>query len=330
MSIVETKPICGSWWEFQHHNRAEGVYWNPACALFDECDWDTKVGEMAAIGLDYLVLMAVALDYKAFYPTQLLPAWELACADPLQALLSAADRYQIKVFVGNGFWGTWDSPGIIADEQARTRRLKAMDEIAACYGHHESFYGWYWAKEAGINGHFNQHFVDYARECSRHARRLMPTAPTLIAPYGTNKVQTDDAYIRQLEQLEVDIIAYQDEVGVQKSRVAQTPAYYEALRQAHDRVPQVKLWADVEIFDFEDEVYKSALLPADFSRVEQQLKAVSPYADNILVYQTLGMMNAPQSAAFAGHRDSSALYTDYANWLRQHHPQRIYPPTETP
>ena len=316
------QPIAGSWFEFQHHNRAEGVYWNPACARFDAAAWRAKVGEMAAIGLEYLVLMAVALDFKTFYPSRLLPAWEMACPDPLEALLQAADDHGIKVFVGNGFWGQWDSPGIVADAQARTRRLDAMEELASQYGHHASFHGWYWANEAGINGHFNQAFIDYAQECSRRARALMPDAPTMIAPYGTNRVQADAEFARQLEALEVDIVAYQDEIGVQKSTVEQTPGYYEALRRVHDQVPQVQLWADVEIFEFEGVVYKSALLPAPFSRVRRQLEAVSPYVDKILVYQTLGMTNAPGSPAFAGHEDSTALYADYARWLRDHYPDR--------
>ena len=83
---------------------------------------------MAAIGLEYLVLMAVALDHKTFYPSELLPAWEMACPDPFEALLQATDDHGIKVFVGNGFLGQWDSPGIVAD--ARAHRLDAMEELA--------------------------------------------------------------------------------------------------------------------------------------------------------------------------------------------------------
>ena len=70
----------------------------------------------------------------------------------------------------------------------------------------------------------------------------------MIAPYNTNRVQVDEAFARQLEAMEVEIVAYQDEIGVQKSTVEQTPGYYETLRCVYDQVPQVRLWADVEIF----------------------------------------------------------------------------------
>lgn len=312
-----TRSIGGTWCEFQHHNKAEGVHWNPACAGFTPEDWDAKMAEMAAMGLEYLVLMAVALDHKAFYPTTLLPPWKLATPDPLDSLMTAADRHGMKVFVGNGFWGTWDSPDIIADPQARRRRLQAMEELAAQYGQHPSFYGWYWPNEAEIQGHFRPVFIDYVRECNQLARQLLPAALTLIAPYGTNQVQADDDYARQLEALDVDVVAYQDEVGVRKSGVEETGAYYEALRKVHDKVARARLWADVEVFEFAAEVYRSALLPARFERVRRQLEAVSPFVETILIYQYQGMMNQPDSAAFAGHPDSTRLYSDYVAWLRR-------------
>lgn len=314
--MTRAKPIRGTWFEFQHHSRAEGIYWNPACARFTAVDWEAKVAEVAGTGMEYLVLMAVALDYRAFYPTRLLPPWDLPCEDPLEALLAAADRHGMKVFIGNGFWGQWDSPAILADPEARRRRLAAVDELAAGYGAHPSFHGWYWPNEAEIRGHYKPEFIEYVREGVRLARQVLPRALHLIAPYGTRMVQADDEYVRQLDALEVDVVAYQDEVGVQKSTADQTGAYYEALRQAHDRAERAALWADVEIFEFEGEVYRSALLPAPFARVERQLAAVSPWVDEILVYQYQGMMNRPGSPVLAGHPASTRLYTEYQDWRR--------------
>jgi len=311
------KPIRGSWFEFQHHNRAEGIYWNPPCAAFTCVQWKDKVGEIAGIGMEYLVLMDTALDFRAFYETDIFPRYEIACGDPMEAVLSAGDIHGVKFFIGGGFYGDWMSPRIISDPEARKRRLRAIEEIARLYGHHESFHGWYWPNEAFINKHFSEHFIKYVNECSGLARSLMPGTRTLIAPYGTRVAVPDDRFAKQLEEMDVDIIAYQDEVGVRKSRVEELPAFYEGLRRVHDRVGKAALWADMEIFEFEGEVYRSALLPARFSRVRRQMEALSPFVDTILVYQYQGMMNEPGSVSFAGHPASVELYSDYAAWLEE-------------
>jgi len=265
--------------------------------------------------MEYLVLMATALYYRAFFPTQIFPEWQLACRDTLETVLSAADNYGVKFFIGGGFYGDWQSPNIISDPIATRKRLQAIEEIAKLYGHHRSFYGWYWPNEAFINRHFSEEFIHYVNTCSQLARRLTPQARILIAPYGTRVAVPDDQYVRQLESLDVDIIAYQDEVGVRKSSVKETPAFYGGLRKAHDRAQRAAIWADVEIFQFEGTVYKSAALPAPFPRVLRQLEAVSPWVDKILVYQYQGMMNKPDSAAFCGSPESTRLYLEYMNWL---------------
>ena len=122
--------------------------------------------------------------------------------------------------------------------------------------------------------------------------------------------------MRQLDALDVDIIAYQDEVGVQKSAPEQTGEYFAALRRAHDRSGRSALWADMEVFSFEGEVYHSALIPAEFSRVQRQLAEISDYCDEILCYQYLGLMNRPGTTAFCGHPNSTALYRAYHSSLR--------------
>lgn len=314
-AAAPVKPISGSWFEFQHHATVEGVDWNPACVQFAAEQWDAKVKEIADIGMKYLVLMATAVYYRAFFRTPIYPQWKLACEDPLEAVLSAADKYQVKFFVGAGFYGDWESDSTIQDPVAQKYRLQAMTEIAERYGHHASFYGWYWPDEAYIHPYYSDAFIAYVNSLSRRARQLKPEARILIAPYGTREARADDRYVRQLDAMDVDIVAYQDEVGVRKSKVTETAGYFEALRKAHNASRKAKIWADVEIFEFEGEVYKSALMPAPFDRVRRQLEAVSPWVDEILVYQYLGLMNRPGSHAFAGSPASTRLYTDYRAWL---------------
>lgn len=309
------KPISGSWFEFQHHATVEGVDWNPMCDRFTCGQWDAKIKEIAEAGIEYLVLMATALDYRSFFPTKIFPEWRLNCPEPMEAVLSAADKYGIKFFIGGGFYGDWTDPNILADPDAARRRFQAIEEIANLYGHHQSFHGWYWPNEAFIDRYYSEEFIGYVNTCSQLARQLTPKARILIAPYGTRVAVPDDKYVRQLESLDVDIIAYQDEVGVGKSKVEETSALFEGLRKAHDRAQRAAIWADVEVFRFEGTVYKSALMPAPFLRILRQLEAVSPWVENILIYQYQGMMNKPGSAAFCGSPQSTELYGDYSNWL---------------
>ncbi|RIJ50868.1 DUF4434 domain-containing protein [Maribellus luteus] len=307
------KSIEGSWFEFQHHSADEGKYWNLTLEKFTAEQWDAKVKEIAEAGFRYLVLMNVAIYGKSFYPTSLLPKHEMACEDPLEVVLTAADKYGIRFFVSNGFFGDWRNPSLLMkDPEVNKLRMKAMNETAEKYGHHKSFYGWYYPNETGIIGHYDDFFIDYVNQSSAEAARLLPNAKTLIAPYGTRHVAFDDKYVHQLEQLDVDFIAYQDEIGVEKTQVEESAGFFENLYKLHKKAAKSRLWADVEVFRFEGKVYHSALLPAPAERVIQQLEAVSPYVEKILIYQYTGMINKTEGPTFAGHPDSLDLYEKLA------------------
>ena len=48
------KPITGTFFEFDHHNRPEGKYYNETMWAFSESQWRAKVRETAEIGMDTL------------------------------------------------------------------------------------------------------------------------------------------------------------------------------------------------------------------------------------------------------------------------------------
>ncbi|MDY0098232.1 MAG: DUF4434 domain-containing protein [Bacteroidales bacterium] len=303
------KPVEGSWFEFQHHNPQEGKYWNKILEGFSSSQWDEKIKEIADSGIRYLVLLDVAIYGKSFYPSELLPSHKMGCDDPLETILAAADKYGVNFFVSNGFFGEWTDPVfLMKDREVHRLRVSAMNEITRKYAHHKSFYGWYYPNETGINGHYDDLFIDYVNKCTGEALRLTPDAKTLIAPYGTRNVKPDDKFVRQLEKLNVDFIAYQDEIGVEKTRVEESAGFFRNLYELHKKAAKAKIWADVEVFRFEGTVYKSALLPASAQRVISQIEAVSPFVDKVLIYQYPGLINKPGTGVFAGHPDSASLY----------------------
>jgi uncharacterized lipoprotein YddW (UPF0748 family) len=121
-SDKKTKPISGSWFEFQH-SAAEGGYWNEALAHFTADQWRRKVFEIREVGMEYLVLMGVARAGKPFYPSKIAPRIPMGCDDPLEAVLSAADECGIKFFVSNDFWGDLDAYNMMLDKGVQTVRL---------------------------------------------------------------------------------------------------------------------------------------------------------------------------------------------------------------
>ncbi len=317
------KPIVGTWFEFWHHNIAEGKYWNPICRHFTAEQWEAKVDEIASVGMKYIVLLATGIGYdegfECYFHTDLAPFADMACKDPIGALLKAADRNGIKVFVSTGFYGNWThTMENMTSPEVTARAFKAMEQLWAQYGSHESFYGWYYPDETCIDGHFHPAFLEYVNRYSAHARKIAPGTKTLIAPYGTNILKADAEYVEQLKNLDVDIVAYQDEIGVRKSKPEDTAAYYRALREAHDAAGRSALWADMEVFQFEDQVYRSALLPATMERVERQIESIAPYVDEILCYQYQGMFNKPGTIAYCGHPDSVRFYEELAEHNRKY------------
>lgn len=314
------KPINGTWFEFHHHNIPEGKYWNPICRHFSDEQWEAKVEEIASLGMKYIVLLASAIAYEdwneSYFKTDIFPFAQMGAKDPMGALMRAAEKYDIKVFVSCGFYGVWTHTlDNMTNPVIQSRAFKAMEQLYAQYGKYKSFYGWYLPDETGIYPYYEEAFIKYVNEYTAFGKSLNPNLKVLIAPYGTNSLVTDDKYISQLEALDCDIIAYQDEIGVRKALPEQTPAYYENLRKAHDKAGRSALWADMEVFEFEGDVYKSALYPAAMERIERQITSISPYVDEILIYQYTGMFNKPGTIAFCGHPGSVQLYNDYKAWL---------------
>ncbi len=311
------KPIVGTWFEFQHHNVPEGKYWNPICRNFSEEQWREKIREIASVGMEYIVLLCTSLVYEdyaeSYFDSGIYPfAKDFACPNPIEVILDEAEKVGIKIFISVGFYGVWTQTfNNMTSPEVTARAFKAMEMLYRDFGHYKSFYGWYYPDESCISKYFDQEFIDYINRYSDFAHSLDKTKKTLIAPYGTNMLVADDHYVSQLEKINVDIVAYQDEIGVQKATPDQTGAYYAALKRAHDKAGRSALWADMEVFEFEGTVYRSALIPADFERIKNQLEAISPHVEKVLCYQYMGLFNRPGTIAYCGHPDSIKLYNDY-------------------
>ncbi len=314
------KPITGTFFSFHHHNLKEGVHWNPVVANFTDAQWEAQIDEMAELGMKYIVTMFSAIYYEdkqwAYFDCDFLPKADIACKDPMGLLLRKCEEHGMKVFVSCGFYGQWDDTmNNMTSPEVQARAFKAMKQIYDQYGKSEAFYGWYLPDETGIYPYYTEEFIKYVNEYTAYGKSIDPNLKVIIAPYGTNSLKADDYFVEQLKRLDCDIIAYQDEIGVQKAKPEETRAYFKALREAHDKAGKSKLWADMEVFEFEGQVYHSALYAAEFDRIKTQLESISDYVDEVLIFQYQGMFNKPGSIAYCGRSESIKLYEDYKNWL---------------
>jgi len=298
--------ITGSWFDFYHPNPYEGDTWNATTQRFTANDWYLKLQEMKEAGMDTLVLLNVALHGRAFYPSEIWSyRWDTVCPDPLEAVLDAGDRLGLTIYVGNGFYTTPIMGSLSISGDTSQLQYDFAKELAERYGHHVSFSGWYLPVEAAIFTHFSDEYIAYANRMSDYLRKLGPEK-VFIAPYGTRSITGDAKFVDQVRSLDVDYIAYQDEIGVARTTFEAVDETFARLREAHDRAGK-PLWSDLEIFQFHGKV----LHPAPFERVKRQFEILSKYSDKVLCYQYLGMMNKPGSPVHAGNEASVQLYNDY-------------------
>ncbi len=303
------KPITGSFIEFEHPNRNERVLTHDTLCGFSKEQWQTLVSDIAAIGMDTLILLSTALRGHAYFPFDGFPYPPyLSCPDVMNAVLEEADRQGQRLYLGVGFYGTTDSVANSTDPAVVSTALRAMERLCELYGHHPCVEGWYIADEWCIWDHFDERFIGYINTIAKEAHCLCKDHKVMVAPFGTHCLKADDTFVEQLSRIDADIIAYQDEIGVKKMPLDRLSERFAALRTAHDKAGRSRLWVDTEIFDFAGDVYRSALIPAPIDRIAAQLDAVSPFVDKIVAYTAQGILSRKGSVAALGGAAAEELY----------------------
>jgi hypothetical protein len=305
-------PISGTFINLAYQD-VRNKYTNPLDQ--DDTDpqvWSAKIAEMKAMGMEYLVFMAVANEGKAFYPSELMdlqyPSWRKS---PVDAIMDAAASHGMKVFMSTG-WAK-DQDDNLRDPKIKGRQLEMMEELAGIYREHPAFYGWYLPVEDCLGPVLTDYAVEAVNALTARARELTPSAKILISPYGIFNSDFDDPrYEQQILRLNVDIIAYQDEVGCvrEKYPLTRLRENWKKLRAIHDK-SDIEMWANCESFTWERGTNDrtSALIPASFSRLlSQQAAATAGGVDRIISFMMCGIYSHGQP------QWSSAAGKDYMSW----------------
>lgn len=290
-----------------------------ACASFrrevkqmTEADWKRYVAELAAIGQSCLIVMA-AYQYlsieegtiAAHFDSDLYPHSDIAARDPIEVILSEAEKHGMKVLIGignpYGFWGTED----------------CFREIHRRYGAHTSFYGWYLGFELDMQD-FDRERAEKFAPLIAEARALCPAKPILMSPFNSpSEAFTDYIIAHDL----FDIMMPQDSMSSGLRTLEESRNTHRVLLDACRKTGK-HLWANCEAFNFApaeiDGVTQNVLVPryknggmdgkAGFI---QQMEAVRPYVEKILNFMFTGFFCPPGFEPTMGGKAAVKQYEDY-------------------
>ena len=102
--VCPVKPITGTWINLAYQD-VRNKYTNPQ--YLDNTDpdlWRQKVKELADMGVEYLVFMAVANEGEAYYPSKLMShVYAEGKESPVDAIMDMAAQLDMKVFMSTGW-----------------------------------------------------------------------------------------------------------------------------------------------------------------------------------------------------------------------------------
>lgn len=317
--------ITGSFIDIQHVNNWDAQYWVDECRDWRDENWDAIVGDMHGIGLDTVILTGCAIWGRPLYPANVKTVGRqlpMPCADPVGAIMRAAEQRGMSVFLGLGAFGRYSlnaNPDLSPEHDTWLGNM-AVD-LREKYGHLRALKGFYITAEAhGIKegGLFAQDDCDKTARFVKSIRERVGEAKLMMSPANLKKPRPEqlDPLLRQLDQLNVDIFAYQDHAGfekVYKSLNFYVAAEgYELIKPLHEKLGQ-QMWVNCEIFEYTEKRADGRRIctPCEFERLERQLGVAAPVADKIITYQYQGLMNKRSELVNIGAPGTDALYAGY-------------------
>ncbi len=329
---ADTRLISGTFAQLDHWSDKEGVRFQDDLRAMTPDDWRQLLVDMVAIGIDTIIFQQCldarngAGDIRAYYPSRRwpMPAWLAKKPQLYSEIIAEADRLGMTVI--HGIYAMFCPDPAAEVEAAIDIGGTVAKELLELYGDTRSFGGFYWSYEYHPGGRLGRDSL----------RRIVPAireihdCPFMIAPNGDRPVTP-----AILEDIDVDIIAYQDTVGLgvderrwgriaradRRTSLERLPLLYDNFKFAHDawhenefcyhycrKRGRTAIWNDLEIWEFDRD---GALLPTEMSRIAAQLELTAPYVDKQIIYQYPGLMHNPAHPVRLGGERAATLYEAY-------------------
>ncbi len=155
-----------------------------------------------------------------------------------------------------------------------------------------------------------------------YLRPAIGSVPLLISPGSLGNVPNPDTFIRDMERIDIDIIAPQDLGGRYQDKgqsIISAHKNAEALERFAKPLKNigVTLWANIETFDFESTPDgRNALIAGPIERIARQIEIQSPHVEKLITWIYPGVMNRHTELVNIGHPSTDKLYNDYVAYLK--------------
>lgn len=327
--------IDGAYAGIAHWSEIEGKLWNSDIRKLSADDWKGIVRSMHHIGMDIIVVQELfrsehnagsdsltvqTYDGKAYYPSSLYPGrQDVACEDPVEAIMEEADRLGMYVLPGIGLYAWFDF-----SKESLEWHKAVTKEVFERYGHHDSFYGFYvseesnggldnWETDGEKRKYYQEQIVEFFREYKSFCRDFAPAKPIMLSPNCYGIADCREPYLELLENLDIlcsFCFARMPENDLTGKECAD-------LLQSWCDEAGSHLWFDLEAFLFNPD---GSLYPRDFAGIKDDLLKFDNF-EKVLCYQYPGVFNNPSFHKVVGEPSSIELcrqytsYRQYREWL---------------
>lgn len=251
---------------------------NEGIAHHDNFMWYIVLKGMKDLGMDVVVIHYTTNKRNMFTLLRNAPQLEALgykelhiynSGDPLESILSAADKLDMKLFVGTCVGlGFNRVPYESYHDEIIEAALITMDQLAEQYGHHRSFYGYYFSDETSDGWLAWDGAVEKFRHVyesqSKHMREHYPDKRCMICPATWRETPPEVSAKNLYELLKsdeeggrpvVDIVAQQDCLGRLTDLILPEYVYGEFETHVQEwaraiRKAGAEFWNDLEVFNF--------------------------------------------------------------------------------
>lgn len=329
--IRSIQQISGAWAGIYHWSEIEGKHWNQDIKKMTDAQWRELIRSMNKLEMNMVVIQEVFRNEeyvgkhttnvdnyagKAFYPSKLYPGrMELTAEDPIEAILTEADKQGMNVLMGVGMFAWFD----FTPESLEWHKRVAK-ELWDLYGHHESFYAFYVSEESGggldnweqrpeMRKKRKDDIVNFFKEFKAYCNGFAPDKPIMLATNSfevPNGMDTYPALMKHLDILCPFGFARMPEGDLTGKEAA------DMLQKVCDEA-KAHFWFDLEVFLFNPD---NSLYPRPVEEIIRDLNLFDNF-EKILCYQFPGVFNDPKMSIRVGEPRTIDLFNGYMKYLKE-------------